>query len=243
MRLFALLAFASTALAQPAFDVASVKELSDFVPGTTSERIVVNPGSLAMHGVRLRACMKWAYDVNDYQISGPSWMGAPGWGGRDLPRYEVLAKAPEGTSAAQMKLMLQNLLVDRFKLKLHRETREMPVFLLTIAKSNTSLKPSADQNAERRIIPGQDGSLQFLNSTISELAEFVSGPLQSPILDRTGFAGRFDFTLKNPPGSREDVLATLTESLRQQLGLKLENQKAPIEMLIVDSAQQKPLAN
>jgi uncharacterized protein (TIGR03435 family) len=101
MRLFALLALAATALAQPAFDVASVKELADFIPGTISEKIVANPGSIAMHSVRLRACIKWAYDVNDYQISGPSWMGAPGWGGRDLARYEVQAKAPEGTPVAQ----------------------------------------------------------------------------------------------------------------------------------------------
>src|SRR5947209_8534895 len=92
MRMFALLAFSSICLAQPAFDVAAVKEVLDFVPGTISEKIVANPGSLAMHNVRLRACIKWAYGVKDYQIAGPSWMGAPGWGGRDIARYEVLAK-------------------------------------------------------------------------------------------------------------------------------------------------------
>jgi uncharacterized protein (TIGR03435 family) len=93
MRLLALLTVASTCLAQPIFDVATVKEVSDFVPGTMSEKIVANPGSLAMHNVRLRACIKWAYGVKDYHIDGPSWMGAPGWGGRDIARYEVL----EGT--------------------------------------------------------------------------------------------------------------------------------------------------
>jgi uncharacterized protein (TIGR03435 family) len=70
-----------------------------------------------------------------------------------------------------------------------------------------------------------------------------SGPLQSPILDRTNLAGRFDFTLKNPPGPRDEVFASLTEAMRQQLGLKLVKQKVPIEMLIVDGAQQKPVAN
>ena len=142
-----------------------------------------------------------------------------------------------------MKLMLQNLLAKRFKLKLHRETRELPVFLLTVAKPDIGLKPSADQNAERRILPGSEGSLQAQNVTIAELAEMFSGPLQSPILDRTNLAGLFDFTLKNPPGPRDDVFASLTEAMRQQLGLKLVKQKVPIEMLIVDGAQQKPVAN
>jgi uncharacterized protein (TIGR03435 family) len=78
MRLFRLLALTSTALAQPAFDVASVKEVADFAPGPITEKIIANPGTLTMHGVRLRACIKWAYDVKDYQISAPTWMGAPG---------------------------------------------------------------------------------------------------------------------------------------------------------------------
>jgi uncharacterized protein (TIGR03435 family) len=243
MRLFVLLALTSTCFAQSVFDVATVKEVIDFVPGPNSEKIVANPGSLAMHNVRLRACIKWAYGLKDYQIAGPSWMGAPGWSGRDVARYEVLAKATDGTPVPEVKLMLQKLLAERFKLALHSESREMAVLLLTAAKPASGLKPSADQNAEGRISPGPDGSVQFLNSTISELAEMLSGPLQTPILDRTGLEGRFDFTLRNPPGSREDVFATVSEALRQQFGLKLERQKVAVDLLIVDSAQRKPVEN
>jgi uncharacterized protein (TIGR03435 family) len=243
MRLFTLLALTATALAQPAFDVASVKEVADFEPGPTSEKIVANPGNLAMHSIRLRACIKWAYDVRDYQISGPSWMGAPGRLGRDIARYEILAKAPADTSVAQMKVMLQKLLAERFKLVLRRETREMPVLIMTIARPDSGLKSAADQNARSRFFPGPDNSLQFLNTTVAEFAEVIAGPLQIPILDRTGLTGRFDCTLRNPRGPREDFSDMVTEAIRQQLGLKLEKQKAPIEMLFVDNAQQKPVEN
>jgi uncharacterized protein (TIGR03435 family) len=142
-----------------------------------------------------------------------------------------------------MKVMLQKLLAERFQLVVHRETREMPVLVMTVARPDSGLKPSADQNAEHRVAPGPNNSVQFLNTTIDELAELVSGPLQSPVLDRTRLTGRFDFTLRNPPGSREDVPAIVTEAIRQQLGLNFEKQKSPIEMLIADSAQQKPVAN
>lgn len=243
MRLFVLLALTPTCLAQSVFDVATVKEVVDFVPGTISEKIVANPGSLAMHSVRLRACIKWAYGVRDYQIAGPSWMGAPGWGGSDIARYEVLAKAAEGTPVSEMKLMLQKLLAERFKLVLHSESKEMPVLVLTAVKPTAELKPSADQNAESHAMPGPNFSLQFQNTTISELAEVLSGPLQIPVLDRSGLQGRFDFTLKTPNGPREDMQSILSEALRQQFGLKLEKQKVAVDLLIVDSAEKKPVQN
>jgi uncharacterized protein (TIGR03435 family) len=138
-----------------------------------------------------------------------------------------------------MKLMLRKLLAKRFKLVVHPESREMQVLVLTVAKPSSDLKLSADQNADGRIVPGPDGSVQFLNSTISELAEVLSGPLQTPIIDRTGLESRFDLTLRNPPGPREDVISAVPEAIRQQFGLKLEKQKMPVDMLIVDSVQKE----
>jgi len=129
----ALTAFAIAASAQ-SFDVASVKLTTSIRPGYGNEHIVARPGNLTMSNVRLRAMIKWAYDVKDYQISGPSWLGLPGWLGGDLARYEVLAKAPAETPVATLRLMLQKLLADRFKLALHRETREVPAYALTVTK-------------------------------------------------------------------------------------------------------------
>src|SRR5262245_57665098 len=120
MRILAVAAIAAVCSAQQAaFDVASVKQVKQFVPGTLSEKIEAHPGSLSMRDVRLRRIVMWAYDVKDFQISGPSWLGAPAWGGADLSRFEVFAKATEGTPIPQMRLMLQQLLAERFRMKLH----------------------------------------------------------------------------------------------------------------------------
>jgi uncharacterized protein (TIGR03435 family) len=145
LQLFVCLAAFGQNTAGPTFDVASVKPVMTFKTGTASEKIIAHPGSLTMRDVRLRAIIMWAYTVRDFQISGPAWLGAPGWGGADVPRFEVLAKAPEQTSVPQMRIMLQQLLADRFKLVLHREHKEVPVMLLTATKKPSPLKLSADQ--------------------------------------------------------------------------------------------------
>jgi uncharacterized protein (TIGR03435 family) len=237
-----LVAIAPVTLAQPAFDVASVKEVLDFVPGIVSEKIIVNPGNLTMRNVRLRACIKWAYDVKDYEIAGPAWM-PPGQAGRDVGRYEILAKASPDTPIAQMRLMLQRVLTERFKITSHRETKEMPVYMLTVIKPSVGFQRSADQDAEASIVPGPEG-IRFLAYPIADFAEFLAAILRFPVLTGPGLAGRYDITMKNPPGDNaEEELSNLTSAMRQQLGLALEKRKASIEMLIVDSAEKHPVAN
>jgi uncharacterized protein (TIGR03435 family) len=84
-----------------------------------------------------------------------------------------------------MKLMLQRLLAERFKLVLHRETKEMPVLVLSVGKPATELRQSSDSRIAGSIGPGPDGSLKFTNSTMAEFSEVLSGPLHIPIIDRT----------------------------------------------------------
>src|SRR3569832_2263397 len=96
MKLPAALALFAVAASAQSFDVASVKLTTNIRTGYGYEKIVARPGNVAMSNVRLRAMIKWAYDVKDYQISGPSWLGLPGWLGADVARYEVQAKAPAG---------------------------------------------------------------------------------------------------------------------------------------------------
>lgn len=131
MKLPAALVLFTIGAGAQSFDVASVKPTADIRTGYGHEHVVARPGSLAMSNVRLRAMIKWAYDVKDYQISGPSWLHSPGWLGADVARYEVQAKAPADTQVATLRLMLQKLLAERFKLVLHRETREVPAYALT----------------------------------------------------------------------------------------------------------------
>jgi uncharacterized protein (TIGR03435 family) len=242
--LFAAAGFAQTGATLPAFDVASIKQTVNVQTGYGFERIVVRPGSVTMSNVRLRACIKWAYDVKDYQISGPSWIGAPFWLGGDVARFEISAKAAPDTPVAQLKLLLQSLLAERFKLVLHRETREVASLVMTLQKAKLDLPAPADPDGESRAVQSGSG-FTILSSTVEQFADLMSGPLRVPVLNRTGVSGRYDFSLNlsSFAGDQNDPVSVFTSALREQLGLKLERQKAPMAMLIVDSALKTPTEN
>jgi uncharacterized protein (TIGR03435 family) len=225
------------ALAQQ-FDVASVKPAEPRGP----EEVVVHPGNVAMHNVRLRAIVKWAYDVKEYQVTAPGWMGSPGWLGREIARFEVAAKAPEGTPAAQLRVMMQRLLTERFHMEVHRETRETPVFVLTAPKVKGALHPAPDAEGPGRW-SGNGGDLVAKGVSMAEFAELMAGPLHTPVLDRTNLAGRFDFSVSAKIAQPDDSMSAIFTTLEDQLGLKVQREMAPIEMLIVDHADQKPTEN
>ena len=132
-------AFGQAAQTSPAFAVASVKP--DTVgtnegPGRGNEAIESTPLSLTMRNIRLRSALKWAYHVQTEQVSGPAWL--------DSERYAIIAKAGEPVSEERLRLMLQPLLTERFQIKLHRESREMPVFVLLVDKSGPKFQPSVE---------------------------------------------------------------------------------------------------
>jgi len=231
-----LSAFAIAASAQ-SFDVASVKLTANIRTGYGNEHIVVRPGSLAMSNVRLRAMIKWAYDVKDYQISGPAWLHSPGWLGADVARYEVQAKAPADTPVATLRLMLQKLLEERFKLVSHRETREVPAYALTVTK--LKVHKSEDPEGESGLGPGT-AAINLVNTTMEQLADLLSGPLHTPVVDRTGVEGRFDFPIRLEKGDPDEAFIG---ALREQFGLKMEKTKTQLAMLIVDSAEKQPTEN
>ncbi len=231
-----LFGFAIAASAQ-SFDVASVKLTANLRPGYGNEHILARPGNLTMSNVRLRAMIKWAYDVKDYQISGPSWLGSPGWLGGDLARYEVLAKAPADTPVSTLRLMLQKLLADRFQLVLHRETREAPAYALTVTK--LKIHKSDDAAGESGVGPAA-GGFDLQNTTMEQLADLLSGPLHTPVLDRTGAEGRFNFPIRLEKGDPDEAFVN---ALREQFGLKLEKTKTQLAMLVVETAEKQPTEN
>src|SRR5689334_24963400 len=120
MRSIVLLAFAALAYGADRFDVASVKPTASIQSGFGKEQIVVQPGSVIMSNIRLRAAIKWAYDLKEYQVSAPAWMGSPGWMGSEIARFEIAAKTAPEASPADLKRMMQALLAERFKLEVHR---------------------------------------------------------------------------------------------------------------------------
>jgi uncharacterized protein (TIGR03435 family) len=233
----------------PHFEVASVKAIPSGAPGAQGggESIVAHPGSLTMKRVRLRACLKWAYDLKEYQIAGPAWMGNPGWLGADVARYEIDARAAEGTPVAEMRVMLQTLLAERFQLVLHRETKELPAYRLTVVKQGPDLRAAADAQGERAVSM-EAGALVMRRTSMSEFAEFLAGPVGAPVVDATNLSGRFDLSINDAPfmpagGTREDSQYAMVKAIQEQLGLKLEKHPAAIEMLVVDRAEKAPGGN
>lgn len=243
----AALATAASPADPPRFEVASVKltPQSAIQTGYGNEHILARPGSLIMRNVRLRACIKWAYDVKDYQISAPSWMGSPGWLGADLARFEISAKATPETSVAELRRMLQTLLAERFKLEFHRQSKETNTFAMTVAK-NSLLHPSDDQEGESEAAPPRGGpGIILKNTTMAQFAELISGPLRVPVIDLTRIQGRFDINLDMSAyvESRGEDPFVLIKAIQDQLGLKIEKQKIPLETLIIDRAEKLPSEN
>ncbi|MEO8592055.1 MAG: TIGR03435 family protein [Candidatus Solibacter sp.] len=185
----------------------------------------------------LTELMMQAYNVRDYQISG-----APDWAGWRGDQFDLVAKT-EGSGVpliAQVRLMLQGLLADRFRLKLHRAAKELPVYNLTIGKRGTKLKEVAADS------PGSVYNRQtpsVMRASVETLILVVSSRLDRPVINRTGLsANTYEFKLDQialagcdrPEQNKADCVSTL---LDEQLGLRLEARKAPIELLVVDHVE------
>jgi uncharacterized protein (TIGR03435 family) len=229
------------------FEVASVKPNkigNAGGEGSNRESIQASPGSLAMRNVTLITCLRWAYGVRDFQISGPSWLGTE--------RYDISAKAAGAASEAQMRTMLQTLLAERFKMVLRREQKELPVYALVTAKKGTKLKPSAIDSPGHMSPEG--GDLVFQNFSMDELADRLSTipfKVDRPVVNETGLTGRFDFHLNFASTSAElkstlegmDRGVAVFAFFQEQLGLKLESRKAPMEVLVIEHAEKVPVEN
>jgi len=230
------------AQSRPTFAAASVKP--DTVgtnegPGRGNENIETNPLSLTMRNVRLRSAMKWAYHMQTDQVSGPAWL--------DSERYLIFAKAAEPVSQDQLRLMLRQLLTDRFRIELHRETREMAVYAIAVDKGGPKFQESAEAG---------DGGTRYgiakkviaAKATLGQFADSLTNPLRAVVLDETGLKGHYDFTLDldvYEPGdiAAEDMPGLVARGLREELGLRLETRKSPVPILVVDHAERDPVQN
>lgn len=175
--------------------------------------------------------------------------GAPDW----LPseRYDITAavgsELASQTPAAlfqKLPVLLQALLEDRFKLKVHREMRDLPVYALTLARKDGTLGPqfqrsSIDCGADR-----SKCSLQFLTGhftahaiSVDALATFLSGPLARVVVDRTALTGLFDAELEWSPDQSSTDKPSIFAAAQEQLGLKIESARAPVEVLVIDHVE------
>jgi uncharacterized protein (TIGR03435 family) len=226
---------------QPAFDVASIKVHHGVV--TFSSDPFVRGRTVTGTACTLLDLVTYAYGMRYDQISG-----GPNWA--DSDHYDLDAKS-EGLGAlteAQSRRMVQSLLEDRFHLKVHRETQEGSVYALVVGKNGPKFKASAPDATNGNFIRADDKGLHMeaTKGTIEQLVNQLSFTAGRPVLDRTGLTGYFAYTLDWYPANRippPDLdTPSMFAALEEQLGLRLESTKGPVERLVIDHAEE-PSAN
>jgi uncharacterized protein (TIGR03435 family) len=277
---------------QVTFEVASVKPS---LPAQLNRRVFYgpprggpgtrDPGRIVWENAALRNILMTAYDVQTYQLTAPDWLSTA--------RYDVVTNVPSGATKRQVNRMWQSLLKERFRLALHHESKQFPVDELILAKGGPKLKesdlglnpdpftpaegpPKFDKNGSPemngfgsivRIFGDGRASMFAKGLTLADLAIRLGQQLGHPVIDKTGLAGRYDFTLEysldltglplpRPPGaagpapgvaplgdSTSDPRPDLAAALEKQLGLKLNRAKAQLDVIVVDHAEKAPTQN
>jgi len=237
----AIAVMACCALAQtPAFEVASIKPNHSGRSGSDSDD---HEGVLTANNLSLKRLIMRAYQVRDYQVTGPDWL--------DNERFDIAAKPPSAAEGEQLNLMLQNLLADRFKLVLHHENKVFPVYGLLVAKGGPKVKEVEDNGSHDN--RGKRGQFVGLRCSMARLAEQLGRSMDRPVVDMTDLKGVFNLTLNWTPeearAAKEETRADvqtyppLLTALQEQLGLKLEPKKAPIDVLVIDHVERVPTEN
>jgi uncharacterized protein (TIGR03435 family) len=290
------------------FEVASIKPAA--LPGRGPIRFGPqggpgggDPGRVTFTFSTIRDLIVNAYSVKRYQVSGgPKWL--------DSEQFDIVAKVPEGATKDQVKVMLQNLLAERFKLTLHSESIELPIYALVVGTKGPKLRDSTVTDTPPAAPPpplppgsgrggiklGSDGcpetppmaadragSFMMMTpngecvistgQTMDSLATQLSNRFDRPVVDQTGLKGKYDFKLRYDPSSMPggrggsimlkdgpgrgpadgdpanriapegDPPPTIFNALQEQLGLKLEARKGPVELLVIDHVEKTPTEN
>ncbi|HEY2381747.1 MAG TPA: TIGR03435 family protein [Terriglobia bacterium] len=251
-----------TAGEKPVFEVASVKANTTGRDGRVAP-IRVERDRFITTSASITSILQFAYRRSDAStLRNSDIIGAPAWADDD--GFDIQAKVG-GNGAAisqdQVRLMVQSLLTDRFQLRVHFETRELPLYNLVVAKDGPKMKSSADEVIGKQQLLGMPSpsggmTLKLTNTheSLPNLANLLQSYARRPIVDKTNLDGFFDITLQwafetlsatstaGPPSAEEPSGPSLFTALEEQLGLKLESAKGPVQVLVVDSVQ-KPTEN
>jgi uncharacterized protein (TIGR03435 family) len=226
--------FAASAQA-PSFEVASIKP-NRGGDGPSSTR--AGAGQLTMENVSLRKLTLMAYGIPDdrsYALAGPDWLATEA--------FNIVAKYPSNTPQDQIRAMLQNLLADRFHLRLHREARPLPQYVLVVARGGPKIQPVQPGNPGTN---GRAGRLEATRITMQKLADVFAKMVGMPVVNETGLEGVYTFNLEWTPDKTEigrETGPSLFSALQDQLGLKLEGRKGPVEVLVIDHIDRTPTEN
>lgn len=257
-------ALALTAIAAPAqeqkpqFEVATVRRslpdaiLESFVPSLN-----LAPGTtLRLANRQLREIIMIAYGIGGRQIEGPPWLMNPRGGVADVPRFDIVAKVPGDAKREDVPAMLQNLLADRFKVRVHHEPRQITIYALELGKAGLAIQPapenSASQSGCKRNLFGENGVTTAVcqNMTAAQLAQQLQtlSPAyfpDGPIVDTTGLTRAYDFTFQwiTQQQRMEGQEGPSMLDAMDKLGLHIEKRKGDADVLVVDQAEQMPTEN
>jgi len=255
-----------------AFEVASIKPNTPDGSGNIMVGIMPQPGGrLTVTNANLRMLIRFAYNIDDTQISGgPPWI--------DSDRYDIVAKGEGNATTDQLREMLQSLLADRFGLKIHHDSKDLPVYMLVGGKGGPKLKeaespapvspnaPGSGQRAGIRMVMG--GTTQMSGTmSMAQLSQGLANLVGRKVIDKTGLSGNYDVKLEwtpqpgelamrglpagavgpgggdrgGPPPADPNSTSIFT-AIQEQLGLRLDAQRGPVDVIVVDGAT-KPSVN
>jgi len=245
----AAIALGQTPDPRPAFDVVSVKPTPRELENRLIDEYCPNGGRFYVSGVPVMWVFGYAFRLKEYQISG-----APAWMNEFESSYEIEGKSAGTVTDDQCRLMVQSIFADRFKLITHTEMKDSNVYLLTVAKNGPKLRNPRPEDAKTGVIKlngsiqlNGDGSLYWKDGwDMSKLATYLSDYAGRPVIDRTGIAGMYaialNFSGPNVPHRDGEDFPDIFTAVQEQLGLKMEGGKAPIQITVIDHIE-KPSAN
>jgi uncharacterized protein (TIGR03435 family) len=216
----------------PAFEAATVRVSA---PGTGGGRYAATGDRVVLDRTTLLNALVRAFGLqNRDQVVGPPWVFSE--------RYDIVAKAPDHTPPDQIPRMLQNLLIERFQLTLHHETRDLPAYELVMGKGRLKLVEVKDPPVTNDwVVKGEQREARSVS--MANFAGLLSPMLQAPVVDKTGLAGFYSFSFDptKEETRREEFPSVFT--VLEELGLRLESRKLPLEVIVIESGNKVPVEN
>jgi uncharacterized protein (TIGR03435 family) len=245
--------------ALPQVEVATIKPAAPAPDGRLTVTIGGDPGRIDYQGMPLRILLSRAFNVKDDQISGPDWL--------DTQRFDVTAKIPAGVSRDKVPAMLQALFVERFKIAFHHDKKEMGIYALVVGKNGLKLKEVEPPAGAGKLFV-RTGHVET-QGNLSSFADLISRMVDRPVFDMTGLKADYDIHLEwtpepgqgslfkgfpSPPpaaegggnpdrGNSDRSGPSLFTAIQEQLGLKLESRKAPVDIVVIDHIAKVPTEN
>jgi len=230
------------------FDVAPVRPNHNSKGGAN---LAASPGMLTIRNLPLRTIIGAAYGIAEYQIKGPPWI--------EHERFDIVAKTDASiTDQDDMLPLLKPLLAERFQMTMHRETKQLPAYVLTVAANGPKFAAAEAGDTSlpfKKANKSGGGRIYSEHMTMPQFAEILSRRLGPPVLDRTGLAGAYRVTLEwaadskaakpAKPGKAEPDTdrPSIFTALHDQMGLRLQALKVPVEIFVIDQIEKTPTAN